>query len=407
MYHYDDSKCFNQQTKQSENIKDYKIILRKIIKDTLEKTNSDTPFYKVLYPYSKSKWVDPYIEVAKEIRENFTDLVIISMGGASLNPQAMLHLIGTRNSSTKVHFLNNTDPVFFNDLKNCLNLNKTAFLVVSNSGETLETIILLKAVLNEYNKAGIESYKTNFYFITNDNDNKLYRIATELKATIFTHEIQISGRYAGFTNVCTLVGLVVGLNMEEYLNGANEVINNFWQDIENSLPVKSALKAIAFNKPILVNLGYFQQSGSFLEWYSQIIAESLGKNCKGFTPVRGLCPNDHHSVMQLYLDGPPDKLITLFHVKEIGDKILNDEPFTPLQHLNNLCFDAALNAFEIKKIPVKTLILGDLSEKSVGALMAHCMIEVIILGLMLEVNPFDQPGVELIKNYLKTSIKGA
>ena len=414
MFEYDDSNCYVNNIAQTLQIQTNVEILRKKISKISTSTSSQTPYYKVLYPSSENEYVQQYVQLAQEIRENFSDLVVISMGGAALNPQSMLKLI-SKKSQINIHFLDNTDPVFFKNLIESIQLKETAFLVISNSGETLETIALLSVVLNEFKRNRVGDYSNNFHFITNTNNSTLYRIATSIKARIYSHASEISGRYASFTNITILIGLVAELNMDEFISGGNETLNNFWRDKENSIPARAAITIMTLAKPILVNLGYLQKFSSYLDWYSQIIAESLGKNFKGFTPFKSLAPNDHHSMLQLYLDGPRDKLFTMFHVKKIEQdlnhfKVINDETLGDLaghsiEDINSTIFSSALSTFKAEHIPFRTIILNDLSARTVGGLIAHSMVEVILLGHLLEINPFDQPSVESIKRHARQLLK--
>lgn len=409
MFEYDDRYCYVGYSDRALQAQANSHTLREKISELKGKTSKETPYYKVLYPSDIDEHLGQYNTIAKEIRENFSDLVVISMGGAALNPQSALKLISQK-STTNIHFLDNTDPVFFKNLIESLDLKQTAFLTISNSGETLETLTLLGIVLNEFKRYRINNDK-NFYFITNINNSTLFKLATSINAKIYPHTSEISGRFAGFTNITALIGLVAELDMGEFIEGGNEVLRNFWTDKENSTAARAANTIMSLAKPILVNLGYLQKFSSYLGWYSQIIAESLGKNSKGFTPLKSLAPNDHHSMLQLYLDGPKDKIFTMFHVKKIaedlgrfkvlGNDIVGNLANRSLEDINNTIFEAALQTFKTQRIPFRTIILDDLSAKSVGAITAHSMVEVVLVGHLLEVNPFDQPSVESIKKHAK------
>lgn len=416
MFEYCDSYCYVGRDDLTKQISKNKLILSETINKLKDKIGPDTPYYKVLCSQSKTEHLSMYYDTARKIRENFQDLVVISMGGAALNPQSMLRLISQK-SNINIHFLDNTDPVFFKNLIESLNLKETAFLTISNSGETLETITLLGIVLNEFKQHNITDYRDNFYFIIDTNGSTLNKLALSINAKIFKHTPEISGRYASFTNITTLIGLIAELDMEEFVSGGNEVFDNLWIDKEDSTPARAAIAVMNLAKPILVNLGYLQKFSSYLDWYSQIIAESLGKNSKGFTPFKSLAPNDHHSMLQLYLDGPKDKLFTMFHVKKIDENIshfkiidndiLGNLANRSIENINNTIFNAALKTFKAQHIPFRTIILDDLSAKTVGAIMAHSMVEVILLSHLLGVDPFDQPSVELLKKHARELLKAS
>ncbi len=141
MFEYDDSNCYVGGDDSSSQIRTNTEILRKKIEEISQTTSANTPFYKVLYPSDINEQVQQYRTVAKEIRENFSDLIVISMGGAALNPQSMLKLISGK-SAINIHFLDNTDPVFFKNLIESVSLKDTAFLVISNSVETLTALFI-------------------------------------------------------------------------------------------------------------------------------------------------------------------------------------------------------------------------------------------------------------------------
>ena len=163
------------------------------------------------------------------------------------------------------------------------------------------------------------------------------------------------------------------------------------------------MKKKKFNSIIL---NYDEKSNNLFKWYQQLVAESLGKKGKGILPVVSCMPKDNHSLMQLYLDGPKNNFFTFFHVKEKNsDKINNDKIISSYSYLNNKNFNniiysqkiATENVFLKKKIPFRSFEILNRSEKVLGELFCFFILETILLGRALNVNPFDQPSVELIK----------
>ena len=357
--------------------------------------------FSIQHALEQAKLVAPY---AQEINQTFTDLIVIGMGGAVLNPETLISLSSPKTSKTKLHFLNNTDPIFLENLLSQIELKNCAILAISNSGQTLETISLVGVMIAEFTKTQITNIGKHFYFITNLQSGSLKNVASKIGATLIEHTANISGRYSGLTNVTTLPAQVAGIDVQEYISGANSVLEDFYNNKSESQPALSAAAIYSIQKPISVNLGYSQQFSVFLEWYSQIIAESLGKNGNGITPIKGLGPNDQHSMLQLYLEGPRDKLYSLFYTKNnittlttsnlqelgyIANKNLDD--------INRANFEATLSALNKIGSPTRSIILNKLSARTAGALVMQSMLEVIILGHMMQLNPFNQPGVELIK----------
>lgn len=375
----------------------------KLIINNIESGDS---YYQIFKKQDPLAVVKSLTTIANQIK-NFSDLIVISMGGATLNPEMLVRFLGKKNTSPKIHFLNNTDPAFFADIIDVIDIKNTALLAISNSGQTLETNALFGCVLQEFQKNNITDIGARSYFITHPKNGVLKDIALTIKGTLILHQEGISGRYSGLSSVSLLIGLIAGIDVEAYIAGANSVIDDFYTNQEHSRTVISASSIFSNDKNILVNIGYLQKFEIFLEWYSQIIAESLGKKGKGYTPLRGLGPNDQHSMLQLYLDGPKDKLFSLFYVGDL-DRNLLDYKTSNLNELGYLAdknladinlanFSATLDALISQEMPVRNIILQNVSAKSFGAMVCHFMFEIVFIGHLINLNPFNQPGVELIK----------
>ncbi|MFL2896412.1 MAG: glucose-6-phosphate isomerase, partial [Candidatus Pelagibacter sp.] len=157
-------------------------------------------------------------------------------------------------------------------------------------------------------------------------------------------------------------------------------------------------------------LNYDERSNNFFQWYQQLVAESLGKKSKGILPIISTMPRDNHSLMQLYLDGPKNNFYTFFNVKEKrSEKINNRSLLKPYQFLKNKSLYKLINAqmeatkivFDKKKLPFRTFEILNRSEDSMGELFCFFILETILLGRALNINPFDEPSVELIKRETK------
>ncbi len=361
--------------------------------------------YKIFCTNTARKQIKSSKEVVDRIKNNFKDLIVIGMGGSVLNPESLINLNANNlNSKTKVHFLNNTDPIYFRKLLSTISLTNCAVLAISNSGQTLETNSLVGAMISEFEKNNIKLIGNRFFFITKPDSGILSEIAARISATLIEHMPNISGRFSSLTNVTTLAAAVAGVEVEGYIDGAEEVIEEFLRIPESNEAMRSAAAIFSTKKPIMVNIGYLQQFSSYLEWYSQIIAESLGKNGGGLTPLRGLGPNDQHSMLQLYLEGPEDKIYSLFYVENLKDtpkacsfKELGYIAEKSLSDINTANFLATESALVNKQLPIRTILLKDLSPRSIGSLVVHSMLEIVLLSHMMNINPFNQPAVEFIK----------
>lgn len=396
----------------SDKLEAYQREVSLIIDNIYSHSDSNTDYLKVLHPFDADRIINELAPTAKQIRENFDDLIIVAMGGATLNPQAIIAL-KRKNESPRIHFALTTDPTKFKSILDQVNLNKTAVLVSSNSGGTTETIAMFSALLRVYQDATIPNIGKHFFFVVGEHENPIREMAKEIGGTIHAYDPGIGGRYSGFTAVGILPGLIAGLNMHEFLGGANSVCTNFWKEKLESAPIRSVLSLYLAQKPISVILSYADALSPFLEWYCQIIAESAGKNGMGITPLRGIGPADQHSMMQLYLGGPHDKIYTFIRVKNHESDIPLAEQTAPsyllkhkLHEIHDAEYNASVYAILHNKNPLREIILNKLDERCIGALMMHSAIEIITLSYLMKVNPFDQPGVELIKVRAREILSG-
>jgi glucose-6-phosphate isomerase len=359
-------------------------------------TSAGTPDYKLFHKIVPQDLAE-LEALASHIRNNYTKLVIIGIGGSSLNPRMINALADGK--QVDIAFLDTTDPFNFSSTMNALNFDSTYFLVISKSGGTLEILSLLQAVLD---KVGLERGE-QFCFILGSGSSPIKEIALKIKGKIIKHDDKLGGRFATFTNISILPGLVAGLNVDEFIAGANHAIDEFWRDKTKSIPVRSAIATYLFSKNILINIPYLNSFMAYANWYSQIIAESLGKDGNGYLPVQNIGPIDQHSLFQLYLDGPRDKLYTFIYVDDAAraeHRLYGNN--LALSEINNALFQAAVNTFNQENLPTKVIKLSTLNEYSYGALLMNSILEVIIIGHLIGVNPFGQPGVERLKTNVKT-----
>ena len=319
---------------------------------------------------------------------------IIGMGGSILGTQAIYQFLKKK---IKKNFL------FIDNLQASKKTDKkTNFtnLVISKSGNTIETIVNTNILVKKKDKN---------IFITEKKDSYLYLLAEKLKADIIHHNNFIGGRYSVLSEVGMLPAELMGLNSNNFKQ-LNNIIKN--KNFLNSLisNVSSTLHYINNKKFNSVIINYDEKSKNLFYWYQQLIAESLGKKSKGLLPVISLMPKDNHSVMQLYLDGFKNNFFTFFYVKEKkslkidNKKILPSQKFLKNKDLNKIIFaqkKATENVFRYKNIPFRSFEINNRSEKTLGELFCFFILETILIGQSLKLNPFDQPAVELIKKETK------
>ena len=345
------------------------------------------------YPLLKSFFKDYNYSYKKNDLKKFKkyrNIRIIGMGGSILGIEAIYQFLKHK-VKKKLFFLNNLRP-YINNKKKALNI------VISKSGETLETIsnfhILHKRKKNQKN-----------VFITEKSNNYINILAHQLKDDVFEHKNYIGGRYSVLSEVGMLPAELIGLNEKKfkqlnYLIKNKIFINNLISNVKSTIGL---IKKKKFNSIIL---NYDENSDNFFRWYQQLIAESLGKKSKGIVPLISTMPKDNHSLLQLYLDGPRVNFFTFFNVKnDKTEKVSNKISQRSKMYLKNKNLSQIIDAqriateriFLIKKLPFRSFTVLKRSEESIGELFCFFVLETILLGKFLKINPFDQPSVELIK----------
>ena len=323
------------------------------------------------------------------IKKKFFNLRIIGMGGSILGAQAIYDFLKHK---IKKNF------TFVNNLQNKINNKKKNFmnLVISKSGNTIETLVNSNILIKKNNQN---------IFITENKQSYLKTLAEKLKSEIVHHNNFIGGRYSVLSEVGMLPAELMDLNINHFKQ-LNSIIKNkyfFNALINNVASTFFLIKKKRFNS-IIIN--YDERSDNLFNWYQQLIAESLGKKKKGFLPIVSTMPKDNHSVMQLYLDGFKNNFFTFFYVNEnktpkINNIIFNkDNNYLKNKNLSDIIyaqFKATQNVFAKKNIPFRSFEIKKRNEKTLGELFSFFILETILLGRALNINPYNQPAVELIK----------
>ena len=373
---------FFKNFKKSKTSKKIKISLKNILSKKSELINSLSNQYKDSYNI-------------KRIKKNF-DVRIIGMGGSVLGAKAIYHLL-QKKISKKFYFLDNLQNKFeFDYKKRYLNL------IISKSGNTLETISNANIFIKKKDKN---------IFITENKNSYILSLAKKLKSEIIHHNNYIGGRYAVLSEVGMLPAELMGLNPAKFRQLNNLVKNKRFMNLLIA-NVNSIISMLKKGKSNSIILNYDPKLKNFLEWYKQLVGESLGKNGKGLLPVISEMPKDNHSVMQLYLDGVKNSFYTFFSIKDNSslkiNTILNSDKFLKDRTVSEIKLfqkKATENVFERKKIPFRSFEIIKLDEKTIGELFIFFILETILLGSVLKVNPYDQPAVESIKKETKKFLK--
>ena len=319
------------------------------------------------------------------------------MGGSTLGAKAIYKFLQDK-TKKKFVFIDNLKP----NLSKYEKSNEAVNLIISKSGNTLETISNTNILINQ-------NQKSKNIFITEKKNSYLLNLAHKIKAEVFEHKNYIGGRYSVLSEVGMLPAELMGFD-ERKFKRLNLLINNNNFLKKLIINVDATLKFIKQGKFNSIILNYDEKSENLFKWYQQLIAESLGKKSKGLLPMISNMPKDNHSLLQLYLDGPKKNFFTFFNVLEKKSEIINKKNIlnTHVYLKNKSIFQilnsqkkATENIFKKRKLPFRSFELLRRNEETLGELFCFFILETILLGRALKVNPFDQPSVELIKKETK------
>ena len=356
-------------------------------------------------------------------------LVFFGTGGSSLGGQTLAQLggwgipgddgNGGQRDRPRTRFYDNLDPRTLERALASLDLATTRFVVISKSGNTPETLLQTIAAIEAVRAGGLGARIPELFLgltepCTGTTTNGLRDLCDALSIPTLLHDPKIGGRFSALTNVGLLPALARGLDVEALREGAHTVIEGLLavSEAKDFYPAIGAAVATGLAKEcgakVSVMLPYSDRLARFAAWYVQLWGESLGKSGEGTTPVAALGPVDQHSQLQLYLDGAPQHFITVVRENCAGSGPRVAPDLAEIAHAEYLSGHAAgdLVAAQQKAIPeallaagrpVRTIDLERLDERALGALMMHFMLETILAGHLLGVDPFDQPAVELGK----------
>ena len=322
------------------------------------------------------------------------DYRIIGMGGSKLGTQAIYDFLKKKIKKNFI-FVDNLNA--FENKKAKKNLNN---LIISKSGNTIETIVNANILIKKKDKN---------LFITEKKESYLSLLAQKLKAEIVDHNNYIGGRYSVLSEVGMLPAELMGLDYKNFRQLNNLVKNKFFMKalVSNVEATILFLKVKKFNSVVI---NYDEQSTNLFNWYQQLVAESLGKEKNGILPVISVMPKDNHSLMQLYLDGFKNNFFTFFYSHEKNsakinnDSVLLEQKFLKNKDINQIMFaqkKATEIVFKKKNIPFRSFEIKKRDEKTLGELFCFFILETILIGQALKINPYNQPAVELIKKETK------
>ena len=383
---------FINLSKYNKNLKKTKKVFSSFIVDL---KNNQIPLLK---SYEKNYEFDFSATTVKKFSK-YRNIVVIGMGGSILGTKSIYSFLKKR-IKKEVFFFDNLDLNLSLKYKKIKNLKNSCFIIVSKSGDTLETITNLGAIFSE------NLLKNKLIIITEITDNALMAIANKYHAEIIEHKEFIGGRYSVLSETGMFPAALMGLNLMKFKNLKRLINNkNFISSLIQNVASIHTLNSKKINNSVILN--YDSSLNDLGYWYQQLVAESLGKQGKGINPILSFGPKDHHSLLQLYLDGPKDKFFTFFNSSKRENKLKVARGIIPnnmgflinknLEFIINAQCNATKNIFKLKKIPFRQITFTKKNEDELGEIFTFFVLETILLSRLMNINPFDQPAVEQVK----------
>jgi len=371
----------------------------KILNEIIQNSDFKTDNYHVL---SNKFNFNFKINNLKKFKK-FKNIAILGMGGSILGTNA-IHDFLKYKIKKKVTFFDDLNKEKINKFKKENNKKNCLFIIISKSGNTIETISnFVELQILKFNAK-------NIIIITERKKNILSAISKKYNLPFIEHKDYVGGRFSVLSEVGIIPSYLMGVNVKKLRSN----LKRYFKKEEKLFLKKSciALSQIINKKKIksLIFINYSPKLEKFLYWCQQLIAESLGKKSKGLLPVISNTPRDHHSLLQLYLHGPKDKIFCIFYEKESkGNKLKLKKISNRLDFLHDKNFEkvkkaqknALKKAFIKNKIPFREFRVNSTDEQTLGELFSYFILETSITGKLLNINPFDQPAVEQVKVFTK------
>ena len=365
---------FIHSTQFKKNLKKTKVAFNSLLKKL---KNNQIPLFD---SYQKNFEFDFSKSTVNKFSK-YKNIIIIGMGGSVLGTKSIYSFL-RKKVKKEVFFFDNLDLNLIEKYKKIKKLKSSCFIVVSKSGNTLETITNLNAIFSKKNM------KNKLIIITEIKDSSLMDFANKYNAEVIEHKEFIGGRYSVLSESGMFPSALMGLNLNKFRNLQMLIKNkNFISSLIQNVASIYTLNLKKINNSVILN--YNSSLNDLGYWYQQLTAESLGKKGKGINPVLSFGPKDHHSLLQLYLDGPKDKFFTFFNTSTKSNK--------KIESIINIQCKATKNIFRIKKIPYREFIFKNNDESELGSIFIFLVLETVLLSSLMNVNPYNQPAVEEVK----------
>jgi len=381
--------------------------------------------------------VQAIMAIANDIKRNFENFVVIGIGGSSLGPACLQRALNHsfhnflssqgRRGRPRMFFLDNPDPDSVKGLMEALDLRTTGFNVISKSGGTAETLAIFMHIYNVVQRRFSKTALSKHFIVTTNPDRGYLRevaVADKLKTLPIPENV--GGRFSVFSPVGLLPAAVAGINIKNLLSGAAEMDQKCSKPeiMSNPAYLNAAIHYLADTKKgkrISVMMPYSDALKDVAFWYRQLWAESLGKKMEkgktvkhiGQTPVAALGAVDQHSQIQLYMDGPNDKIVTFLCTKKFRKECKVPRVFSSIEALDHLAnqdlgtllsneYLATEYALTQNGRPNVSFTMEEINDFNMGALLYLFEVQTAFAAGLYKVNAFDQPGVEQGKNATHT-----
>ncbi|MFW6238567.1 MAG: glucose-6-phosphate isomerase [Halanaerobiales bacterium] len=398
------------------------------IQDKIERNRGEGTLAFMDLPYQEKNIINRIKDTAEELRGKIDNFVVLGIGGSALGSIALRSALkdsyyNLQGTTPRLFVPDNVDPERFLNLLAELDLSKTVFNVISKSGGTAETmsqfLIARKAVAEA---VGEDNLADHFIATTSQDSGYLIEIVQKEDFKVFYIPEGVGGRFSVLTPVGLLFAAIAGMDIEELLDGAgymDDICGNrdLWQ---NPAYLNAVLHYLAYQdgKKLSVMMPYAHSLRDVADWYRQLWAESLGKETDrkgnrinvGPTPVKALGATDQHSQVQLYMEGPYDKVITFMEVENYRVKVEIPGEYPEIEGVSYLGGHSLNKLIETEKKATElaltrrnrmneTLIVPEVNEFTIGQLFYLLELQTVVIGELFDINTFNQPGVELGKDY--------
>ena len=382
---------------------------------SIEREEKDIGYYTL-----PEQETTPILKYCDSIPDTIETIAVIGIGGSSLGAKAVYEFIKpVRKLPRELYFFESTDPINIVEILSKIDLKKTHFLVISKSGNTVETFSIYKYIYS------LQSDISVYTFITDPNSS-LEKYANEMNASVLHLPHNVGGRFSVLSTVGLVPLALCGIDIQSLLAGADTIKKSFFDHgyIQDIL-LKKAVYYAKNHAQYHINciFAYSETLKYFCEWYVQLWGESLGKHqCHsafnvGLTPIGLIGPKDQHSFLQLIMEGTRDKSVTFIKIDDFHENIiipdislphletlnsLNDLPFSKL--INMQCDSVVEALLEQGDIPLDTITIASVTEANMGSLIYYYELLTSLVGELIDVNTYDQPGVERGKIILKKKL---